>query len=118
MAQENNDKMKKDPDKVPTLAARKNVIQVLKKLQVQKNKKQVRVGKPPKGSRAHRSKLGSWGTNKIYYIGIIPLQQEKNKINEEEAIPPPWGGSYGNKILYKNLDFFDKIFVRKSVCKS
>ena len=26
--------------------------------------------------------------------------------------PPP--GSYGNKILYKNLNFFDKIFVRKS----
>ena len=24
------------------------------------------------------------------------------------------GGSYGNKILYKNLKFFDKIFVRKS----
>ena len=24
------------------------------------------------------------------------------------------GGSYGNKILYKNLNFFDKIFVRKS----
>ena len=23
-------------------------------------------------------------------------------------------GSYGNKILYKNLKFFDKIFVRKS----
>ena len=27
---------------------------------------------------------------------------------------PPKGGSYGNKILYKNLKFFDKIFVRKS----
>ena len=26
----------------------------------------------------------------------------------------PKGGSYGNKILYKNLKFFDKIFVRKS----
>ena len=24
------------------------------------------------------------------------------------------GGSYGNKIVYKNLKFFDKIFVRKS----
>ena len=24
------------------------------------------------------------------------------------------GGSYGNKILYKNLKFFDKIFVRNS----
>ena len=24
------------------------------------------------------------------------------------------GGSYGNKILSKNLKFFDKIFVRKS----
>ena len=25
----------------------------------------------------------------------------------------PKGGSYGNKILYKNLKFFDKIFVRR-----
>ena len=53
------------------------MIQVPKKKQVQKNNKQVRVGKPQKGSRAHRSKLGSWGTNKIYYIGIIPIQQVK-----------------------------------------
>ena len=64
------------------------MIQVPEKYQVQKNKKQVRVGKPPKGSRAHRSKLGSWGTNKIYYIGIIPIQQVKTKTkNEEEANP-------------------------------
>ena len=65
------------------------MIQVPKKKQVQKNKKQVRVGKPQKGSKAHRSKLGSWGTNKIYCIGIIPIQQVKNIINEDEAILLP-----------------------------
>ena len=34
--------------------------------------------------------------------------------------PPPLGRTltYGDKIFYKNLSFFDKLFVRKSVCKS
>ena len=43
MVQKNNDKMKKDRDKVPTLR------------------------KPQKGGRAHRSKLGSWGKQNILY---------------------------------------------------
>ena len=37
----------------------KNMIQVPKNNRFRKNKKQVRVGKPQKGSRAHRSELGS-----------------------------------------------------------
>ena len=39
---------------------------------------------PPPPVRA-RSKLGSWGTNKIYCIGI-PIQQVKNKIKPLHGI--------------------------------
>ena len=35
-----------------------------------------------------------------------------NAVEERGNVSDKEGGSYGNKILYKNLKFFDKIFVR------
>ena len=37
----------------------------------------------------------------------------KIKIFVQDFVPK--GGSYGNKILYKNLNFFDKIFVPSKI---
>ena len=37
---------------------------------------------------------------------------QQNPLREASCVTK--GGSYGNKILSKNLKFFDKIFVRKS----
>ena len=45
----------------------KNMIQVPKNNRFRKTRSSVRVEKPQKGSRAHRSKLGSGVTNKISY---------------------------------------------------
>ena len=46
------------------------------------------------------------------------LGQPKDSLSDVDcAVSENWnpeGGSYGNRILYKNLKFFDKIFVRKS----
>ena len=51
-------KKKKRPRESPN-TCEKNMIQVPRNNRFRKNKKQVRVGKPKQGSRAHRSKLGS-----------------------------------------------------------
>ena len=66
------------------------MIQVPKNNRFRKNKKQVRVGKPQKKEVepiAPNSEAESQ-TKYATYIGI-PIQV-KNKINEEEAIPPPY----------------------------
>ena len=66
------------------------MIQVPKNNRFRKNKKQVRVGKTPKKEVepiAPNSEAESQ-TKYATYIGI-PIQV-KNKINEEEAIPPPY----------------------------
>ena len=82
----NKNKIKKDPEKVPTLAT-KIRYRFLKITGSEKKKEQVRVGKPQKGSRAHRSLQ----TRKLSHKQNI-LDRNTNtgkKINEEEAIPPP-----------------------------
>ena len=43
-----------------------------------------------------------------------PQKHTRKTHGSPHNFPPHKGGSYGNKILYKNLKFFDKIFVRKS----
>ena len=66
------------------------MIQVPKNNRFRKNKKQVRVGKTPKKEVepiAPNSEAESQ-TKYATYVGI-PIQV-KNKINEEEAIPPPY----------------------------
>ena len=55
------------------------------KITVQKDKKQVRAGKPPKGSRSHRSNSEAESQTCILYRSTL---QEKNKL--EEAFPLPY----------------------------
>ena len=66
------------------------MIQVPKNNRFRKNKKQVRVGKTPKKEvEPIAPNLEAESQTKYAtYIGI-PIQV-KNKINEEEAIPPPY----------------------------
>ena len=53
-----------------------------------------------------------WPITELYFRQILSTDF-MNRFCQDVKTGPK-GGSYGNKILYKNLKFFDKIFVQKS----
>ena len=101
--QKNKNKIK-GPEKVPTLA-RKIWYGFLKITSSGKQEAGYRAGKPQKGSRAHRSKLGSWVTSKIYnYIGI-PMQVKKKM--KRKLSPSLRSGTFsGSFLVCLSVSFF------------
>ena len=54
-------------------------------------------------------------SRQLFFIRVFTGVLLSELVDQEQKNANGKGGSYGNKILYKNLNFFDKIFVPSKI---